>query len=345
MKTHNKSIAVWLYFGVFMILIQILLGGITRLTGSGLSITEWAPILGTIPPLNDAQWHEAFLRYQQIPQYELVNNGMTLSEFKGIYFWEYLHRLWARSMGSIFLLPLLYFLFTKKIKWVESPQYFAILILGGIQGAMGWIMVQSGLTDRTLVEPTKLTLHLLLAAALIALVFKLALENSMPKYKSLKMGKHKILIPFLFVLVLIQMTFGGMVAGSKAALSFPTWPDMNGLLIPNGLFELSPWWKNMIENNATTQFFHRCMAYIITVAILLFYILSTKWNINQIFRKLRRSLLFVLLTQIILGVCTLIFSKSGHIPVTLAVMHQQIAFILLLNIMALHYFNRKVEAS
>ncbi len=337
-RLKRKVVAAWLLFGVVMILIQIMLGGVTRLTGSGLSITEWQPIMGAIPPTSHEEWGIAFEKYKQIPQFELVNSNMTLSSFKKIYFWEYIHRLWARSMGSIFLLPLLFFLFKKYISWRESPKYFGILALGGIQGAMGWIMVQSGLTERTLVEPTKLALHLLLAAWLLAWVFRLALENIYSE--ETKFHKQDIAYSwtnYLLLFLFIQITLGALLAGSKAALSITTWPDMNGEFLPKGMMELSPIWRNWIENNTALQFNHRISAYILTVVIILFYLVSTKWEMSKRFRYARRTLVALLLAQVLLGILTLIGCRNGHIPVATATLHQQVAFFVLLNIVFLRF--------
>lgn len=340
-RHKRKIVAVWLFFGVVMILIQVMLGGVTRLTGSGLSITEWKPIMGAIPPTSQEAWLTAFEKYKQIPQYELVNRDMTLSSFKKIFFWEYFHRLWARSMGSIFLLPLLFFLFKKYISWRDSPKYFGILILGGIQGAMGWIMVQSGLTERTLVEPTKLAMHLLLAAWLLTWVFRLALENIYSE--DTRHSNHTtayVWTNYLLFFLLLQITLGALLAGSKAALSYTTWPDMNGEFLPIGLTTIKPIWKNWIENNTALQFNHRISAYILTIIVILFYLISTKWKMSKTFRYGRRTLLTLLLLQVLLGIFTIIGGRSGHIPIFTATLHQQVAFLILLNVIFLRFHAR-----
>jgi len=344
MKTDikkRKIVAAWLLFGVAMILIQIMLGGITRLTGSGLSITEWKPIMGAVPPSNTTEWQIAFEKYKHIPQYELVNKDMTLSSFKKIFFWEYIHRLWARSMGSIFLIPLLFFLYKKYISLKDSPKYFGILVLGGVQGIMGWIMVKSGLTDRTLVEPTKLAIHLLLAAWLLAWVFRLALENLYyDKSRFIQNNPSYRWTNYLLFFLLLQITLGALLAGSKAALSYTTWPDMNGEFLPQGLMDIKPLWKNIIENNTALQFNHRMSAYLLTVVVLLYYLISTKWNMTKQLRYGRRLLLLLLLIQILLGIFTLLGCKTGHIPVFMATAHQQVAFYILLTIVFIRYHSQ-----
>jgi cytochrome c oxidase assembly protein subunit 15 len=340
----NKQVGIWLLIGVAMILFQIVLGGITRLTGSGLSITEWQPILGVLPPMNAEDWNKAFDAYKKFPQYELVNQGMTISQFKTIFFWEYLHRLWARSLGIVFLIPFIYFLIKRIISLKEIPKFLLIIILGGLQGAMGWIMVASGLVEMPWVEPTNLSLHLLLATILLVFVFRIALEKLTPKESKYYPKYLRGTIFFLFLLILVQIGLGGMVAGWKAALTYPTFPKMNGEWIPKDLMSLEPVWKNFLENKGTLQFSHRLTAFIILFYVVFIYFKSQNMPVPKLFKRGRHVMLIICIVQILLGITTLLLSKSGHIPVYVGVMHQFCAFLLLLSTVALHYwFKFKVE--
>lgn len=343
-NTKNKKVGIWLMVGVFMILFQIILGGITRLTGSGLSITEWQPLLGVFPPMNIEAWNSSFEAYKKFPQYALVNQGMTIDQFKMIYFWEYMHRLWARSLGFVFLIPFIIFLVKRYISIKESPKFLLIFILGGLQGAMGWIMVKSGLVDMPWVEPTNLTIHLFLATILLIFVFRLALEKLTPKETKYYPKYLRGTIFFLFLLILLQICFGGMVAGWKAALTYPSWPTMNGEWVPKDMMSLSPLWRNFLENKATLQFSHRTIAYIIFFYVLFVYFKSQNMPIPKLFKRGRHFLFIIYAIQILLGISILLLSKNGQIPVYFGVMHQLGAFLLLLTTVALHYwFKYKID--
>ncbi len=333
---ENKAVGYWLMVGVFMIIVQIVLGGITRLTQSGLSITDWDVISGTLPPLNKAAWIEAFEAYKKIPQYEILNEGMSLTQFKWIYFWEYIHRLWARTLGFVFAIPLVYFVVRKKIEKQEVYKYLLILVLGGMQGAMGWIMVASGLEERVFVDPVKLLLHLMLAVVLLLLVYRLALENLRPpKVRLYDKGLRK-LISVLIIFIAIQICMGALVAGSRAALAYATWPKMGTMWIPNNLFSMKPLIRNFVENLATMQFFHRMLAYLLYVYILYVVVKLGNVSSSKPFHKARLNLLIAISVQVLLGIFVLLNSKT-HIPVVLGVMHQLGAMILILIATFMHY--------
>lgn len=345
MNEHkNKVVGIWLLIGVGMIFFQVILGGITRLTESGLSITEWDVVSGTLPPLNAAQWNEVFEAYKASPQYELVNQGMNLSQFKMIYFWEYVHRLWARLLGFVFLLPFLFFIVKRYIKPIEALKYLSIFVLGGLQAMVGWIMVKSGLVDMPWVAPGKLTLHLLLASALYILTLRFALEKLTPKetkyYPKFLRGN----IYFLLILIIVQISLGGMLAGWKAALTYPTWPTMNGEWVPTDLFVLKPTWKNFLENKATIQFFHRITAYIIIFYVVFIYLKSQSMPVPKLFKRGRHIMLLLAILQVLLGITTLYLSKKGEVPVLFGVLHQACAFLLLMWTVALHYWFKYKEA-
>lgn len=337
-KQAHPAVRVWLITGLVMVFIQILLGGITRLTGSGLSITEWNVILGTLPPMNAGQWEEAFAKYREIDQYKLVNTGMSLSEFKFIFFWEWFHRLWARLMGFVFLLPLLFFWVRGYISSGQVPRYAVLLILGGMAGAMGWIMVASGLQeDMVLVNPVKLMGHLLIACSIFMYLFRLILEDTWPKERKRFDTSARFWITGLLILLILQIAMGGLVAGSKAALNCTTWPLMNGSFIPEGLGIALPFKDHVGTNNITLQFVHRMMAYLLFVAGIIFYIRSAKVLAQPLFHFFRHLMLITLITQVVLGIVTVMNSK-GAVPVSWGVIHQLVAFVLLNIMTGLHYF-------
>lgn len=333
----KQVVGKWLIFTVFMLIIQILLGGITRLTDSGLSITEWKLVLGTIPPLNQKQWLEAFEAYKGIPQYEALNDTMTLTQFKWIYFWEYIHRLWGRIVvGFVFFIPFLVYYFNGKIQNKDLHKYVGVVILMGIQGAMGWIMVKSGLQDRIFVDPVKLMLHLLFAAILLILVYRLALEN-LNAYSAKKFEPQKRnLLSGLLLLLLTQLCLGALVAGSRAALAFPTWPKMGEAWIPTGLLAQKPVLINFVNNLATMQFMHRMFAYFIAIYVIFIVVKFSKESGTLAFHNIRKLLLGVIFLQIALGIFTLLHSKI-EIPIILGVLHQMGGMVLLLIATFMHF--------
>ena len=252
----------WLVVVALMIVAMVVVGGATRLTHSGLSITEWQPIHGVIPPLNAAQWEEEFLKYQQIPEYQQLNKGMTLSEFKGIFWWEWSHRLLGRLIGAVVLLPLIFFWATGRIEARLKPRLVALFLLGGLQGAVGWWMVKSGLSVRTDVSQYRLATHLTLAAAILAYTVWLA-RGLAPSPLSGSRQRLRGIAGLLLGLTFLQIFLGGLVAGLDAGLTYNTWPLMDGTLVPSGLFALSPWWRNLFESVMTVQFDHRLGAYLL----------------------------------------------------------------------------------
>ena len=252
----------WLIVVALMIVAMVVVGGATRLTHSGLSITEWQPIHGVIPPLNDAQWQEEFLKYQQIPEYQQLNMGMTLSEFQGIFWWEWSHRLLGRLIGVVVLLPLVFFWATGRIEPRLKPRLVALFLLGGLQGAVGWWMVKSGLSLRTDVSQYRLATHLTFAAVILAYTVWLA-RGLAPSPLSGSRQRLRGVAGLLVALTGLQIFLGGLVAGLDAGLTYNTWPLMDGTLVPSGLFALSPWWRNLFESVMTVQFDHRFGAYVL----------------------------------------------------------------------------------
>jgi heme a synthase len=318
-RPRHMALRLWLYGVAALIFAMILVGGATRLTDSGLSITEWKPLLGAIPPLSEAEWHEAFEKYRQIPEYKIVNRGMSLAEFKTIYWWEWAHRFLGRFIGIAFFVPFAIFLILRAIPKGMLPRLAGIFVLGGLQGALGWYMVMSGLSERTDVSQYRLTAHLSLAVAILGAVLWCAFElrrwgdpaaNAAPA--GLRTGAH-----ILAAAVFLQIMLGGFVAGTDAGLSHTTWPLMDGALIPDGLGAMQPWWRNMFENVLTVQFNHRMMGYL--VASLAAVQLALAWATRRPRIRLSAALVIgAVLGQIALGVATLL----TQVQIGVALAHQ-----------------------
>ena len=328
----HKAIAIWLLACCAVIFGMIILGGVTRLTGSGLSMVEWAPIMGILPPLNQAEWQEAFLLYQQFPEYQLKNFHMSLDDFKSIFWFEYGHRLLGRSIGMIFLLPFLFFLFRGMIEKALTPKLIIMFVLGGLQGLMGWYMVKSGLVNDPHVSQYRLTAHLGLAVVIYAYMLWVALGLLYPKIDNVstdtdsKLGRLSLIITSIIIITILS---GGFVAGTRAGFAFNTFPLMDGRLIPEGLFELTPVWHNFFENIVTVQFDHRVLATLLFLIIPAFWFKAGKLAANNDLQPLARTgshlLLAALALQITLGISTLLLV----VPVALAAAHQAGAIVLL----------------
>ncbi|MCS6916787.1 MAG: COX15/CtaA family protein [Chitinophagales bacterium] len=336
--SSHPLIGKWLLLGVIMIVIQILLGGITRLTGSGLSITEWNVILGVIPPLNTGQWEQAFDQYKQFPQYRILNSDMDLSGFKRIFWWEYIHRLWGRLLAPVFLLPLVWFLWKRQMPRRLLWQLLGLFVLGAMQGFVGWIMVASGLVDQPWVDPLKLSIHLLLALLLLSLLFLLTLRY-LPAAGAQRNRPLQRLAVVLLLLLTVQYFFGGLMAGYKAGVLYPTFPRMGEHWIPPGIGSLKPFWLNLVENTGTIHFMHRLLGYLIAVtAIAGFFLLIGKVNSSA---QRRAVLLLPVATiiQVALGIATVLHA-TGHIPLWWASAHQMTGVLLLLIVLWLLHLSR-----
>lgn len=321
---NRAAVRYWLYAVLLVLLALVIVGGATRITEAGLSITEWKPIHGVIPPLNEAEWQEEFAKYQQIPQYTQINLGMTLEGFKTIFWWEWAHRLLARGVGFIFALPLLYFAVTRRIERGLGPKLTGILLLGGLQGAVGWWMVASGLVDRVEVSQYRLATHLTLAAIIFTATMVVA-RGLAPHSEPAASRPTQRLAGILVLLVLFQLYLGGLVAGLRAGLSYNTWPLMDGSLIPGDLFIIDPAWRNLFESPKTVQFIHRIGAY--------FLFLVALWQVVATFQRepgsthaRRAVILFVLVAlQAAIGIATLLM----QVPMDLALTHQGFALVVL----------------
>jgi len=341
-KRSDRVVANWIMIGVAMLIIQIILGGITRLTGSGLSITEWDVITGTLPPLNEQQWLQEFHKYQQTPQYRLLNFNFTLGDFKFIFFWEWFHRFWGRLIGVVFAIPFIIFLVQKRFRPEMVKPLLILFLMGALQGAVGWIMVASGLTgDAIYVKPTRLAMHFVLACILISYAFWFGLQLKVKKESLVRDGSLKNFTWFIIVLLFIQLAFGALIAGHKGASSAPTWPDINGSLVPAYVFKQG--WIGVIENPIVIQFIHRSIAYLLVVLIIVWTIRSLKTVATPAFEKARWTPAVFVLLQAVLGVFTVLTSISirpaiWNVFEWMAQLHQLVAILLLLSLFAVLYF-------
>jgi cytochrome c oxidase assembly protein subunit 15 len=311
-----RPVRVWLYVMALMVLAMVIVGGLTRLTESGLSITEWKPITGIIPPLSDADWQAEFESYQQIPQYELLNRGMTVDEFKFIYFWEWFHRALGRIIGLAFAVPFLIFLFQRRFTWNLAAPLAGLFVLGGFQGAVGWWMVTSGLTTLTSVSQYRLAAHL--TAALLLFIALIWVARRLTPDRSTAALTDRPSAIILLLLVILQIAAGAFVAGLDAGMGYNTWPLMDGALVPEELGVMQPWWKNLFENALTVQFIHRTIAYVIVLYAGALWL----WRRGEGGWLPRVALLVVL--QVLLGIGTLVM----QVPLSLALGHQALAFML-----------------
>ena len=324
----DRAVVLWLWVIAGLVLAMITVGGATRLTDSGLSITEWQPILGTIPPLTEAQWQEALEKYRQIPQYQLVNKGMSLEEFKFIFWWEWGHRFLGRIIGLAFALPLAVFSFVGALKPGYGLKFLGVLALGGLQGVIGWYMVKSGLVDRVDVSQYRLALHLTVAFVILAWVVWLALDlaNPSPASAARSLASSSRLPALIVAVLFVQVVLGAFVAGLKGGLVYNTWPSMNGAFVPYDLWAIEPWYLNPFENPVMAQFNHRLVAYAIT-ALAAFELWRTLRSRDVTATETRSAVLLMagVLAQVALGIWTLL----AAVPIGLGIVHQAAAAVLL----------------
>lgn len=329
----RRAILIWLILCLQLVALMVLVGGYTRLSGSGLSITQWKPVHGVIPPYNIEQWQEEFAAYKTTPQYKLINNDMSLEGFKNIFWPEYIHRLLGRIIGIIFFLPLLIFATRKSISKLFFWRMTGILALGGLQGGIGWIMVKSGLQNSPYVNHVKLTLHLSIAFIIFALILWAILDilyngnsdrKNNPKVILTSKNNHLKIYKFWFSMLCIQIIFGGFMAGSHAGLIYNTWPTMDGKFLPDNLLTKLSLSSNILENIEFIQFTHRTLA-IFIAAIFLFWCYLYKEYIRVNHLSIGCILIAItIFVQFILGVITLIY----HVPLPIALAHQMVALLL-----------------
>lgn len=343
-----RAVKWWLVTGLVMIFLQIFIGGVTRLTGSGLSITKWEIVTGALPPLNEAEWQTQFALYQQTPQYQKINQGMSLHEFKFIFFWEYFHRLWARLMFFVFVVPFVWFLWRGMLSRRLLPHLLTVVALAGLEGFFGWIMVASGLRDRPWVNAYNLTLHLTMGMIIFSYLLWTIFVAYRPSPVIYANRPMRRLARSLLVLTFIQIALGAMMSGTKAGLTYPTWPTMHGVYFPDILFDSSLWSADsMIHYDSNPfmatliQFLHRNTAYLLTVLVIYYVWKISRKQITPALRLGNRLLLAALTLQIALGIFTLI-NCNGKIPVDLGVAHQSGAVLLLSAVLFVNYqFSKK----
>lgn len=338
MKKDNKKVIYWLFAGCILIFIMVVVGGITRLTHSGLSISNYKLISGTIPPMNDLEWKEAFELYKQYPEYQKLNNLFSLQDFKDIYFWEWLHRVIGRFIGLVFLLPFLYFLITKQLTKQTIKKAIILLCLGVIQGFLGWYMVKSGLVDNPDVSHYRLAAHLTTAFITFAYTFWVALDLMFTNKKSIHLGLRNLIRLGLAVLIL-QIIYGAFVAGLDAGFIHNHWPMMSeGKFMHETVYiEQSPLYKNFIEGKSGVQFVHRILAFLVVFFIFLIWEKSKTISLTTLQSKGIKSLIFFVGIQFLLGIFTILL----QVPVWLGVTHQVGAFFLLSSMtFTLHRFSK-----
>ena len=337
MPRSDKPVIIWLLAGCLMIWIMIIIGGITRLTGSGLSMVDWDLFMGSVPPLTEADWLEKYEAYKRYPEFKYKNHWMSMEDFKNIFFWEYLHRLWGRLMGVVFIIPFGIFLLQKRITGKLVRQCLIILAGGAVVGGLGWFMVVSGLRDVPEVSHYRLAIHLLAAFSLCAYIFWVALGRIFPdeagnfnKIRSYK--KHSF---WLLGLTVLQIIYGAFMSGTKAGFAYPTYPLMNGQIIPDGLFSEVPWISNFFENVTMIQLIHRFLPIVLLALAFRFGFQLLKEQLSVRIKNGVFILMAVLVVQFILGIITVLnFTES--IPVFWGVMHQSGAFLLLMTLVFIH---------
>lgn len=319
----NAAVAAWLWFTAGLVFAMIIVGGATRLTDSGLSITEWQPLLGALPPLNDADWHVAFEKYRQIPQYHIVNKGMSLEAFKAIYWWEWAHRFLGRIIGIVFAVPLFVFWRMGRLHRAAATKYVGVFLLGGLQGVIGWYMVKSGLAERVDVSQYRLALHLTTAFAILGLLVWLALDASGVGTN----GNRGSVTPAikrtasaLVVLVMFQVVLGAFVAGLNAGLVYNTWPTMDSYWVPPDYWATTPAYLSFFEGHAATQFNHRLLAYIVGVMALFqaYQVMRAPVAVDGAVWRSAFVVVIAVALQMMLGIMTLL----AQVPLSLGLLHQ-----------------------
>ena len=323
LRSDRVAVATWLLACCALVFAMVVVGGVTRLTHSGLSIVEWQPIMGALPPLNDAQWEEAFAKYRETPEFRLRNHDMTVEGFKGIFWWEYFHRLLGRIIGVAFFVPFAWFLWRRRLEPGLAWKLGGIFVLGGLQGAMGWYMVMSGLVDDPRVSSLRLAAHLGLAFVIYGLMLWVAL-GLLLRGRSPVSDAARRRAGFLVALVFVMVLSGALVAAIRAGFAYNTWPLMDGHLLPPDILVLEPWWANLVHNMATVQFVHRTLALVVAAVVVLVWVRVRHEPPNARARTWSHLLLAFAALQVGLGIATLVL----QVPLARAALHQAGAVLL-----------------
>lgn len=340
MTKRDKPVVLWLLTGCLLIFVMVVVGGITRLTNSGLSMVDWKLIMGMIPPMNEAEWILTFDKYKQFPEYQQVNFTFSLDEFKAIFFWEYLHRMIGRLIGIVFIIPFLIFLIQKRLSKKVIQQSIVLLFMGAFQGFLGWWMVKSGLNKDPDVSHYRLAIHLITAFITFAFTFWVALGLIYPEDQKNDLKKPRLVLYYLLPIVIIQIVYGAFVAGLNAGFVMNTYPKMGDQWISDSVFSMEPIWLNFINGIGGVQFVHRNLALIVVSLIIYLLIICVKYSITNLQRKSLFALIIIVLIQFMLGVFTLLFA----VPVVLGIAHQIGAFVLLGTVVfALFQFKKKIS--
>lgn len=346
-ERSQRAVATWLLVGVGMIVVQIALGGITRLTGSGLSITQWDVLTGALPPLNEQKWMEEFGKYQQTPQYHLLNFDFTLADFKKIFFWEWFHRFWARLFGVVFAVGFAWFLIKKAFRKEMIIPLIVLFIVGAMQGLIGWIMVASGLTgDAIYVKPTRLAMHFIFALGLLSYTFWFALQLLVKKEQIVHNNPLRKWNIFILCVLALQLIYGALMAGHKAATAAATWPTINGDWVPGGLMRDTPAALNFIDNKILIHFIHRGLAYFLFILIVLWSARLFKTKGTPLLEKTKWLPLVIVTAQALLGIVT-VLTSPGIVPGRwgtfewMAQLHQLVGMLLLLSLVWTLYLIRR----
>ncbi|MEC9347939.1 MAG: COX15/CtaA family protein [Pseudomonadota bacterium] len=334
-RSGRKAVVIWLFTVAALIFLMVVIGGITRLTESGLSMVEWHPVTGWLPPLSEEAWQAEFAKYRNFPEYQKVNRGMSLEDFQAIYAWEYGHRLLGRIIGIVFFVPFVLFALSGRIRRDEIPWFAFLFVAGGAQGALGWFMVQSGLVDRPDVSQYRLCAHLLLAFIIYALIVWTA-------WRIREEGTGRIAVPEmngfavgLTALVLLQIALGAFVAGTNAGMVYTTWPLMDGKLVPDGLFAFDPAWLAPFEDHLTIQFLHRVNGYLLLAVGIWAWMAARKGNDDRA-RRTAGGIAHGILFQVAVGIVTLVLV----VPVWLGAVHQATALLIWTAVLRLLFIAR-----
>jgi len=323
-QAQDRTVATWLLICCGLVFVMVVLGGVTRLTGSGLSMVDWRPLMGILPPMGDAEWQRVFEMYQQSPEFLKINSNFGVDEFKSIFWLEYLHRLLGRTIGLVFFVPFVFFFARGYIRRTEWPKYTLMFVLGGMQGLLGWYMVKSGLVDVPHVSQYRLTAHLAAAFMIYAYMFWVAMSLLFPRAESAQRHAWYGKMLALFIVITITVISGGFVAGLKAGKIYNTFPMMGDYWFPPGLLALEPLWRNVFDNMITVQFDHRWLAITTLILIVVFWFRARKASLPARAKPAVNALLHTAILQVALGITTLLMA----VPVILGATHQGVAMLL-----------------